>query len=148
MTESNQDARKPYWERKIYWPFKVLPPEKLTEQHQREIRFLEAAFSTGYKPYQDAHGNLGACSHDREAWIIVRGRRRWQIFLWISEETLHEVLRAHLDDFECAAEAVLHWLRGDDPAAILARLRGHLIATPATGSGFTLQVRLREISDL
>jgi hypothetical protein len=40
MTDADHDAQKSYWERKTYWPFEVLPPEKLTNQHKREIRFL------------------------------------------------------------------------------------------------------------
>ena len=45
-----------------YWPFDILPPERRSEQHDREIRFLETADREGYRPYLFGAGNLGSPS--------------------------------------------------------------------------------------
>jgi hypothetical protein len=57
------------------------------------------------------------------------------MLLGTAEET---ILSAHLDDFECAAKAVLRWLRGDDGAEILEYVRDHLFIDRVTAPGFVL----------
>jgi hypothetical protein len=120
-----------------YWPFDVLPPERQTEQHLREIRFLETAYQAGYKPYMDGFQNFGANAGKRGGIILYRGCRgkHWEVLLGTAEET---ILSAHLDDFDYAAEAVLRWLRGVEGAEILEHVRSHLFIDMVTTPGFVL----------
>jgi hypothetical protein len=120
-----------------YWPFDVLPPERQTEQHREEIRFLETAYQAGYKPYMDGFQNFGATAGERGGVILYRGCRgkHWEVLLGTTEET---ILSAHLDDFGCAAEAVLRWLRGVEGTEILEHVRGHLFIDRVTAPGFVL----------
>jgi hypothetical protein len=110
-----------------YWPFDVLPPEQQTEQHRREIQFLETAHRQGYKPYTFGSENFGVTCGERGGVIVLRGRRRWEAIVGTAEETS---LSAYLDEFSYAAEAVLLWLRGVDAADVVEQVRGHLVATP------------------
>ncbi|HQU45370.1 MAG TPA: hypothetical protein PK867_21315 [Pirellulales bacterium] len=123
-----------------YWPFDVLPVERQTDQHHREIQFLETAYQAGYKPYMFASENFGATSEGRAGEIIYRGCRgkHWELFLVHGEEL---VLSAHLDDFGCAAESLLRWLGGDDGAEIVEHIRGRLFSTAAKPTGFVLHGR-------
>jgi hypothetical protein len=120
---------------KRYWPFQVLPPESQTEEQKCQVRFLEAAYQDGYKPYMETAGNFGATTGVRGGMILFRGRKHWQVLLGTTDET---VVSAHLDDFCAAADAVLQWLHGLDGAAVVDRFRDHLVATRATGRGFVL----------
>lgn len=139
MSQEENCEQKHYWEKKHYWPFEALPPESQTEQHKCEQRFFEAAYQEGYSPYMDGIGNLGATSSEREAWIVVRGRSRWEVRLWTSDQgTLQEIVSAQFADFNSAAEAVLLWLRGLEGAEVVERVRGNLLApsssrTPISG---------------
>jgi hypothetical protein len=120
-----------------YWPFDVLPPERQTEQHRREIRLLEAAYQAGYKPYMFGSQNFGATAGGRAGEIIYRGCRgkHWEVCLVNAKEL---IVSAHVDDFDCAAETLLRWLRGVEGAEIVEQVRGHLFSTAATPSGFVL----------
>jgi hypothetical protein len=71
-----------------YWPFDVLPPERQTEQHREEIRFLETAYQAGYKPYMDGFQNFGATAGERGGVILYRGCRgkHWEVLLGTTEE--------------------------------------------------------------
>jgi hypothetical protein len=116
------------------WPFDVLAPERQSEQHRREIRFLETAYQAGYKPYMFGSQNFGATAPERSAEIIYRGCRgkHWEVRL----SPLG--LSAHLDDFDSAADAVLRWLRGVERAEILQHVRDHLFIDRVTAPGFVL----------
>jgi hypothetical protein len=139
MTQETNRNQEPYWQQKTYWPFEVIASESQTDQHRHEKRFLDAAYQGGFRPYIDGIGNLGATSNEREAWIILRGRGRWQVQLWTSDQgTLQEAVAAHLNDFDSAAEAVLLWLGGLDGAEVVERVRDHLVVSRATGRGFVL----------
>jgi hypothetical protein len=120
-----------------YWPFDVLPPERRTEQHWREIRLLETAHHAGYKPYMFGSQNFGATAGERAGEIIYRGCRgkHWQVCL-VNAGAL--IVSAHVNDFDYAAEALLRWLRGVEGAEIVEHVRGHLLSTAATPSGFVL----------
>jgi hypothetical protein len=117
-----------------YWPFDVLPPERWSEQHRREIGFLDTAYQGGYKPYMFGSQNFGAVAGERLGEIIYRGCRgkHWEVCL------SPYGLSAHLDDFDFAAEAVLRWLRGVAGAEILEYVRGHLFIDRVTAPGFVL----------
>lgn len=118
-----------------YWPFEVLPPEKRTPQHQQEVRFLETAQQEGYTPYTCGAGDFGAETNERSGLIVVRGRRRWEVVL----RTLPgKVASAFVDDFDCAADAVLEWLRGAQAADILSRVQHHLVMMPGAAHSFVL----------
>lgn len=121
-----------------YWPFDVLPPAQQTEQHRREIQFLETAYRQGYKPYRFGSENFGANCGERGGLIFIRGRKRWEAILGTAEETS---LSAYLDEFSHAAEAVLLWLRGVDAADVVEHVRGHLVVTLGTSPGFVLHDR-------
>lgn len=120
-----------------YWPFGVLPQERQTEQHRREIRFLEASHQAGYKPYMFGSENFGATAEGRAGEIIYRGCRgkHWEVLLVCANKL---IVSAHVDDFEYAAESLLRWLRGDEGAEIVEYVRDHLFSTAAIPSGFTL----------
>jgi hypothetical protein len=45
---------------------------------------------------------------------------------------------AFVDDFPCAALAVLQWLLGADAADILSRVQDHLIRMPGAAHSFVL----------
>lgn len=124
-----------------YWPFDVLPREQQTEQHRREIRFLETAYRAGYRPYIfGSQQDFGATTEERTAEIIYRGCRgkHWEVCLSPFG------LSAHLDDFDYAAQAVLCWLRGVEGAEILEHVRGHLFIDRVTVPGFVLHGRDKE----
>jgi hypothetical protein len=118
-----------------YWPFDVVPPEQQTEQHRREIQFLETAHGRGYKPYMFGSENFGASCGERGGVIFFRGRKRWEAILGTADETL---LAADVDDFSQAAEAVFLWLRGVDAAAVLEHVRVHLVKAPGAARRFLL----------
>ncbi len=121
-----------------YWPFDVLPPAQQTEQHRREIQFLETAYQRGYKPYMFGSENFGATCGERGGVILFRGRKRWEGNLGTAEETS---LSAYLDEFSHAAKAVLLWLGGVDAADVVEHVRGHLVVSPGTSPGFVLHDR-------
>ncbi len=121
-----------------YWPFDVLPPAEQSEQHRWEIQFLETAYRRGYKPYTFGSENFGATCGERGGVIFIRGRKRWEAILGTAEETS---LSAYLDEFSHAAEAVLLWLRGVEPADVVEHVRDHLVVTPGTSPGFVLHDR-------
>lgn len=124
------------FEENKYWPFSVLPPERQTEQHRREIRFLELAYHAGYGPYTSLAGDYGATGNDRGGHIVVRGsKNRWELILGTKEKTL---LSAYLDDFDAAAAGVLQWLRGGTCREVLALVQGHLIAMGGREQGIVL----------
>ena len=123
------------YEPKRYWPFEVLPPEKRTEQHERELRFLETAHRGGFKAYMSGAGDFGATADERSSLIVVRGRNRWEVVFGTLDA---KVASAFVDDFECAAEAVLDWLRGGEAADILSRVQSHLVRMPGAVHSFVL----------
>ena len=125
---------------KRYWPFEVLPPDSQTEEQKCQVRFLEAAYQEGYKPYMEPLGNFGATAGERGGMIVFRGRKHWEMLLGTTEET---AVSAHLDDFCAAGDAVLLWLRGRDGAEVVDRVRDHLVVTRATGPGFVLHEQAR-----
>jgi hypothetical protein len=117
-----------------HWPFTVLPPEKQTEQHRQEIRYVETAFQEGFQPCISSFGRYKSSSHHgREGWIIDRGRmkrggiRQWEV--WLVDATAEKVT-FWVDDFGCAGAAVLQWLRGVDVAVALAAAEQHVINEP------------------
>jgi hypothetical protein len=118
-----------------YWPFEVLPPEQRMEHHEQEIRFLEAAHQEGYMPYLCGAGDFGAAAKERSSLIVVRGRRRWEVVLGTLDA---KVASALVDDFDCAAEAVLEWLRGAEIADLLSRVQHHLVLMPGAAHSFVL----------
>jgi hypothetical protein len=125
---------------KRYWPFDTLIQDKPSEQHRREISFLETAFRAGYESYTFGFGNFGAKANEKTGEIIYRGShgKHWEVFL----SPLG--LSAHLDHFDSAAEAVLRWLRGIEATEIMEYVRGHLVVTRATTPGFRLHNQTEE----
>src|SRR3989442_15258706 len=109
------------------WPFEVLPPEQQTAQHQREIRFLETAHRQGVAPHMCGAGDFEAAADERSGSIVVRGRKHWEVILGILDA---KVASAFVDDFDCAADAVLGWLGGAEAAEILGRVEDHLVRMP------------------
>lgn len=118
-----------------YWPFEVLPPQERTEHHQQEIRFLETAQQEAFTPYMCGAGDFGAAANERSGLIVVRGPRRWEVVLGTLDA---KVASAFVDDFECAAGAVLGWLRGAQTADILCRVQTHLVLMPGAAHSFVL----------
>lgn len=96
---------------KRYWPFDVPPADKRTKLESCEIRFMEQAALEGFTPYKSFVDDFGASSKEngRVVYIIVRGRNRWEI--WLGVDT-SKVLSIFVDDFDCAADCALRWLRG------------------------------------
>lgn len=119
-----------------FWPFPVLPEEQLTEEHRKEIRFLEAAYREGFRPCMHLVGvpEYQACSGlGREGWIIFRGRLRqsgphgWEIGL---DNQYTRVAAYWVDDFDAAAASVMTWLAGGDAHDIVAAAKPHIIRGP------------------
>ena len=105
--------------------FEVLPAEEQTAQHKSEIRFLEKANREGYEAYADGSDYGADAVNGRAALLIFRGRRGcWEVVLSVHNEKIASAL---FDDFTCASEAVLRWLRGEDAAGILSNAGGHLV---------------------
>jgi hypothetical protein len=106
---------------KKFWPFPVIPPDRQTDEHRKEIRFFEDAYREVFKPFEDFAG-YGASSLDgRMASLVRRGRTRdratrWEIFL--SAPQPEEGFSCLFLTFEVATEALFRWLRGE-PAADL-----------------------------
>ncbi|HVC97781.1 MAG TPA: hypothetical protein VND64_29190 [Pirellulales bacterium] len=121
-----------------YWPFDVGPPEKFSDEDKAIVRFLEAAYEAGFRPYDSFLSYYGATAdNERVGEIIARGRSRWELVLAAEHE---EILSAYLDDFGCAADAVLGWLRGAEAKLILAQLQEHLVVLPGASRSFTLNL--------
>src|SRR5205807_4292195 len=106
-----------------YWPFEVPPAKEQTESARRQIEFLERAYQAGYEPYLFGSGeDFGATAASRGGIILYRGGqgRHWEVLVGTDEQT---ILSAHVDDFGCAAEAVLQWLRGNGASVVLELIR-------------------------
>jgi hypothetical protein len=112
-----------------YWPFEVLPPDKRTEHHQQVIGFMEQAFLEGYRPYVFRGSNYGACTpNGRIGEMIHRGANRyWEVLFRTTDERTGSF---YVDGFTGAGEAVLHWLRGEDPSAIVTQFKDHIVPKP------------------
>ena len=108
---------------KKYWPFVIVSPEQLTEQHQLEMRFLEIAHQGGYNPYTFGDGSFGTQSHKgRVAEIIHRGANAyWEVILSSPDK---EVVSVFIEGFEFAAELVLRWLQGEGIEVIRRNQKG------------------------
>jgi hypothetical protein len=131
VTQSNPAE---YASQKRYWPFDVLPVERQTGQHKREIRFFETAYREGCQPFTEFIGHVGATSGDRGALILVRGHAQWEILLGSSETT---VASGYFDDFDKAAEVVLRWLRGTNTSELVRFLQEYCVTLPgASRSSF------------
>lgn len=117
-----------------YWPFEVLGPDALTEEHRKEIRFLETAFAEGFRPCACGPDFRASSDQGREAWIIWRGRRRqgastqWEVRLFSEDQSFHCFW---LEDFSSIADAVLKWLRGLAWADILPDLQTRIVKGPS-----------------
>jgi hypothetical protein len=122
------------WEKR-YWPFEILPKEKQTGQHRQEITFLDSTYQKGFRSFVFGAGSMGATSDERGGEIIWRGRMRWEIVLTTTEMTK---LSAYLDDFECAAKAVMDWLGGVEHTAVLEDIKDHLVRMPGARHSFQL----------
>src|SRR5437899_409080 len=114
-----------------YWPFEVRPADQRTEEDWQGFRFFERAHQEGFKPCEYSSGTYKACSaRGREGWIIYRGRKRrggprqWEVWL---VESGGAMVKSWLDDFDCVADAILRWLRGDDMTTSLAPAQAHLV---------------------
>jgi hypothetical protein len=118
-----------------YWPFEVGEFAQRTETQEGELRFLRAAHQEGFQPYAFGCGSLGATADARASLILTRGRKRWEVVLGTSET---KVVSAFVDDFDCAADSVLQWLRGADAADVLARVQDHLVRMPGAAHSFVL----------
>jgi hypothetical protein len=123
-----------YWE-KCYWPFDVLPTNKQTDQHRHEITFLDTAYRNGFRSFVFGSGSMGAESDQRKGEIIWRGRMRWEIVLTTTDMTK---LSAYLDDFECAAKAVMDWLGGVEHTPVLEDIKSHLVRMSGARHSFQL----------
>lgn len=112
-----------------YWPFNVSPSWERTEYAQRQIDFLETAYAAGYKPYVSGSEDFGATAGGRGGSLLYRGckGRHWEILLGTAETT---AVAAHVDDFACAAAALLQWLRGTDSPDVFESLQGHFFVGP------------------
>ena len=90
-----------------------------------------------------AAASFGATANERGGLIVVRGRSRWEVVLGVLDT---KVASAFVDDFGCAGEAVLDWLRGADAADILSRVESHLVLRPGAVHSFVLDAVLRSRS--
>lgn len=133
MTQSDSADYDP---QKVYWPFDVLPVEKQTEEHKREIRFFETAYREGYQPFTESSGEIGATNGDRGALIIVRGHAQWEILISGRERT---AASGYFDDFDKAVEVVLQWLRGANTSEIVRLLEDYCVKLPGASRRFVVE---------
>lgn len=124
-----------------YWPFDVGQRERHTEREKSEVRFLETAYAKGYRPFElglgmESYGATGP--QGRSGEIIWRGRNGWEMAVYDEEQ---RVIKAFVNDFECAGQAVLDWLGGGTEADVVARLENHLVIMPGLHPGDELVVR-------
>lgn len=118
-----------------YWPFEVRQSDQRTETQERELRFLQAAHQEGFQPYTFGSGDFGTTAGERGSLVLIRGRRRWEVVLGTS---VTKIVSAFVDDFDCAADSVLHWLRGADATDVLAHVQDHLVRMPGAAHSFVL----------
>ncbi|MGH7137193.1 MAG: hypothetical protein ACREHD_15735 [Pirellulales bacterium] len=129
-----------------YWPFDVGERERHTDQEKREVHFLETAFAKGYRPFEMGLGmqSYGATeSGGRSAEILYRGRNGWEVAVYDPDE---RVVNAFVNDFECAAQAVLDWLGGANEGDVVARVEKHLATMPGLRPGHELVVRSSSVA--
>jgi hypothetical protein len=113
--------------RKRYWPF-VVPVEQQPDRDEPILRFLESACNEGHKAYEyDLQGWGADAANGRNAIIIIRGRRDWELSLSIEN---CGVVSCFIDNFDCAAEIALKWLRGEKAANALEGADAHIVALP------------------
>jgi hypothetical protein len=117
-----------------YWPFPVLSADLQTDEHRREIRFLEEAYRAGYRPCKFLEREYQAhVEQGRYGWIIYRGRirrggpSRWEV--WLDDQP-GRVAAFWVDDFDTAAASVLRWLEGRDVAKILDSAKPRIVRGP------------------
>lgn len=118
-----------------YWPFEVKHTDQRTETQERELSFLQVAHQEGFQPYTFGSGDFGATARERASLILIQGRKRWEVVLGTSET---KIVSAFVDDFDCAADSVLQWLRGADAAHVLSRVQDHLVRMPGAAHSFVL----------
>jgi hypothetical protein len=122
--------------KKKYWPFEVLPPEQRAPLHSDQIRFLENAYRDGYQPYLDGQDFIATNANSRSGSIIKRASRsRWEVVL---SEANQRAVSLFLDDFCCASNAVLDWLRGGEAKTIIVSCAKHIIVPPGATSSHTI----------
>jgi hypothetical protein len=119
-----------------YWPFPIPSDNMLTEEHRKEIRFLEAAYQAGFRPcmYQVGGGEYQAhAEQGRDGWIVSRGGyrngapTRWEVCL---NDSSGQVAAYWVDDFDAASASVLKWLEGGDIHDILDSAKPRIIRGP------------------
>jgi len=114
--------------RKRYWPFEVSAQEQGTPTRLGQVQFLAKAYQDGYHPYLEGGDFVATNADKRAGTIIARGSKsRWEVVLSHANE---KAASAFVDDFCCAANAVLRWLGGDEVGAIIAECKGHLVVPP------------------
>jgi hypothetical protein len=119
-----------------FWPFEVLPPEKRTPLHQKQIDFLEVAHRDGFRPYIFGSENFGASAGERSGSLIRRTRQFWELLVGSPVEG---GLSAYVAGFDVNAEAVLRWLRGSALSEVLEFVQPHLVPAGGRSSGFRLE---------
>src|SRR4029077_9040152 len=110
-------------------------PEKQTELNKQEISFLESAHREEFQAYNSGAGDFGAPANERGGEIVLRGRGPWELVLGVLDT---KVASAFVDDFGCAGEAVLGWLRGAGAADILSPVGRHLLLMCGAVHSFVL----------
>jgi hypothetical protein len=114
-----------------YWPWNVIPVERQTEYHKKEIAFFEQAYLEGFRPYLDGFEYGATSSAGRIGMFIQRGLTRgWSGEIRLGGAPDETGGSFFVNDFSCAANAVLRWLRGEDLVPITADLKDHLVTRP------------------
>lgn len=115
-----------------YWPF-----DSSVILDAEEKNFFESVTEKGFKAFQFDINNCGARSGEREGWIIVRGRRRWEIRL--AEGNIWR-LSAYIADFNTASRAINKWLDGAEPEEIVTDIHDVLVVPSGARSSYTLHI--------
>jgi len=120
---------------KTWWPFPVISPDRQTEQHKAEIRFLEMATAQGFRPYTFGAEHFGAVADNgREGLVLYRGRSRWEVVLI---GPVNQPANSLCQDFESAGNVLLNWLRGEPADGIQANAMVGSTMPDTIGSGST-----------
>ena len=116
------------------WPFDVLGPLERTPLHNAMLRFFNATYDVGFKPFvNNSHSEIGfGTTREHDARFVLRGGhgKHWEPWLTDSNAPvrlgptwgLPESACMVFIEFDDITTFCLRWLDGDSLAASLAEI--------------------------
>jgi hypothetical protein len=108
-----------------YWPFDVLGPLERTPLHNEMLRFFNATYDAGFKPFvTNNHSEIGfGAPREQDARFVLRGGRGKHWEPWLSDSNgairlgpiwgLPESTCMVFTEFDDITTFCLRWLGGD-----------------------------------